>query len=598
MDDNDKTKDELIAELIKLREDNSKMNLILDESEKVKIELSEKEQNFSTLFEYSATPIWIEDFSEIKKRFEQLKQDGINDFNEYFNSHPGVVAEMSGLVKVIDVNELSVKLLGAKDKESLIENLPSYFNKESLEVFKNQIISLAEGNDRFASEIPVFPQSGEKIYVGIILSVPKLYKDTLEIVIISFFDITPIKLAEESLTESEKKFHSIWDKSTDGMRLTDEQGIVVLANDSYCKLIEKSKEEILGKPISIVYEKKRHSEILRKHQERFRARSIPESLERELTLWNGKKVFLELSNTFLENENQPTTSLSIFRDITERKLAEQNLLESEEKFRFLTENSRDMIYKMNIEEGFYEYVSPASIDLFGYAPKEFYDTPVLIQKIIHPDWLNYFEEELVKLEVGEISPTYEYQIIHKSGETRWLHQRNVLIKDTSGKPLSIEGVVTDITERKNVEEKYKESEGMLKSVFRAAPTGIGVIVNRNIIFVNQKFADMMGYSSEELINHNSRMVYATDEEYEWVGKEKYDQIQKYGTGTVETILLRKDGKLIDVLLSSTPIDLDDLSKGVTFTALDITERKMNDIRLKVKKNIKHFMKTLPYHTNP
>ena len=84
---------------------------------------------------------------------------------------------------------------------------------------------------------------------------------------------------------------------------------------------------------------------------------------------------------------------------------------------------------------------------------------------------------------------------------------------------------------------------------------------------------MTGYIREELLGKNSRILYGTEEDYEYVGREKYAQIRERNTGTVETRWLRKDGTVIDVLLSSTPIDPNDLSIGVTFTALDITTRK-------------------------
>ena len=72
----------------------------------------------------------------------------------------------------------------------------------------------------------------------------------------------------------------------------------------------------------------------------------------------------------------------------------------------------------------------------------------------------------------------------------------------------------------------------------------------------------------------------TDEDFEYVGREKYAQIRDRGTGTVETRWKRKDGKVIDVLLSSTPVDPSDLTAGVTFTALDITERKQAEEALR------------------
>jgi PAS domain S-box-containing protein len=91
---------------------------------------------------------------------------------------------------------------------------------------------------------------------------------------------------------------------------------------------------------------------------------------------------------------------------------------------------------------------------------------------------------------------------------------------------------------------------------------------------------MSGYSREELVEQNARMLYPTDEDFEYVGREKYAQIRERGTGTVETRWKRKDGKVIDVLLSSTPVDPSDLTAGVTFTALDITERKQAEDALK------------------
>ena len=69
------------------------------------------------------------------------------------------------------------------------------------------------------------------------------------------------------------------------------------------------------------------------------------------------------------------------------------------------------------------------------------------------------------------------------------------------------------------------------------------------------------------------MLYPTEEDYEYVGREKYRQIAERGTGTVETRWQRQDGEIMHLILSSTPLDATDLSKGVTFTALDITERK-------------------------
>ena len=119
----------------------------------------------------------------------------------------------------------------------------------------------------------------------------------------------------------------------------------------------------------------------------------------------------------------------------------------------------------------------------------------------------------------------------------------------------------------------RASENYLSSIFRAAPTGIGVTCNRILLDVNDRICAMTGYDREELIDHDARILYPSQEEYERVGAEKYRQITAQGTGTVETRWMCKDRRIIDVLLSSTPMDPDNLAAGVTFTALDITEAK-------------------------
>jgi PAS domain S-box-containing protein len=140
----------------------------------------------------------------------------------------------------------------------------------------------------------------------------------------------------------------------------------------------------------------------------------------------------------------------------------------------------------------------------------------------------------------------------------------------------------EIAERKQTEKELRRKTEELKSVFRASPTGIGLVSSpeRIILQVNKKLCEMLGYAEEELIGKNARIVYQSEEEYENVGKQKYKMIQKYGTGTVETRWKRKDGSILDILLSSSPIDTNDLSLGVTFTALDITNRKMADEEIK------------------
>jgi PAS domain S-box-containing protein len=127
--------------------------------------------------------------------------------------------------------------------------------------------------------------------------------------------------------------------------------------------------------------------------------------------------------------------------------------------------------------------------------------------------------------------------------------------------------------RKQMEEALREHENRLQSIFRAAPTGIGVVRDKILQEVNQRICEMTGYMQEELIGKSIRIFYPTQEEYEYAEWKKDHLIAETGTGTVETRWQKKNGPIMDILLSSTPMDPSDLSKGLTFTALNITERK-------------------------
>jgi PAS domain S-box-containing protein len=132
---------------------------------------------------------------------------------------------------------------------------------------------------------------------------------------------------------------------------------------------------------------------------------------------------------------------------------------------------------------------------------------------------------------------------------------------------------TDLSEQKRTEEALRENQERLQSIFRVVPAGIGHVCDRVLLEINQRACEMTGYTIEELVGRNARILYPSQEDYEYFGSEKYRQINEKGIGVVETRWQRRDGSVLDILMASTPLDPADLTKGTIFTALDITDRK-------------------------
>ncbi len=294
-----------------------------------------------------------------------------------------------------------------------------------------------------------------------------------------------------------------------------------------------------------------------------------ETLEMELEALGG--VYLVSCTPVLDDNGHLKEAIHIATDITEHKKAVHTLRQSEERFRALTESTSDWIWEVD-QNGVYTYASPKIKDLLGYEPTEvlgktpFDLMPADEAKRIEGEYRN-------RLTSGEPFSHFENTNLHKDGRLVVLETSGVPIVDRDRSLLGFRGVDRDITDRKQAVEELKEREKTLRSIFRAAPVGIGLVIDRILKEVNDRICEMVGRSRDELVEKSARILYPTEEDFEWVGREKYRQIHKRGTGTVETRWQHKNGQLIDVLLSSTPLDPDHLSAGVTFTALDISDRK-------------------------
>ncbi len=158
--------------------------------------LKKSEAEAWSLYEDAAIPIMIEDFSAIKIYLDKLRAVGLEDWETYFEQNPDEIKKIAGLIKVISVNKKMIDFYGEGSEEKLSKNISAFFIEESYPVFQKEIIAIAKGAQSFSSEIPVRGLRSEKLYLLISISIPTIYQESMERVIVSFVDISEIKRAE------------------------------------------------------------------------------------------------------------------------------------------------------------------------------------------------------------------------------------------------------------------------------------------------------------------------------------------------------------------------------------------------------------------
>ncbi len=262
----------------------------------------------------------------------------------------------------------------------------------------------------------------------------------------------------------------------------------------------------------------------------------------------------------------------------EHKRIEEDLRKSEEKYRRLTENARDMIYRQSLPDGKYEYVNQASFEIMGYSPEEICNYPMHIRETIHPDWKDYLEEQWEKLKKGEIPPFYEFQIVHKSGDVKWIHQRNVLIFDNNGHPVATEGIATDITDRKRTEETLRENEERLALSLSVSTSGIWDLnLKTGDMYLDKEFLKLLGYAKGDLTETVDalRSIHHPDEWDEMWGAVNAHLKGETNIYINEHRLLMKCGDWKWILTQARVVhyDYDDVPERMIGVVTDISERR-------------------------
>jgi PAS domain S-box-containing protein len=271
----------------------------------------------------------FQDITERKQAEERLN-DERNLLRMIINAIPDEIAVKDLERRFVLVNPPSLRALGVTSLDQVIgKRDDDLMAKEFAEISKREEERvLSSGKPILNTEglSRLDPKTG-KIKRAILVSRSPILDRNGGItgLVVINRDITERRRTEDASQTLEHHFRLVWENSTDGMRLTNEEGTIIRVNEAFCRMVGMDRRELEGRSLAVVYGTERQDHVACRHRERFRTRTVEAHFEREVVLWNGRKMWIEVSNTFLDVPGQPSLLLGIFHEITERKQAEARI---------------------------------------------------------------------------------------------------------------------------------------------------------------------------------------------------------------------------------------------------------------------------------
>jgi PAS domain S-box-containing protein len=381
------------------------------------------------------------------------------------------------------------------------------------------------------------------------------------------FDVTESKKAEEVLQKTYARHSAMIENIGDVIAIVGADGMNKYQSPNIEKWFGWKPEDLIGTngwekmhPEDIERIQKEFSEMLKKE-----TASI---VEYRFKCKDGNYKWIEL--TALNRINDPAINgvLLNYHDITERKRAEEKLIESEEKYRSLIENMEEIIYFTDTA-GKIVHISP-QVSRYGYTPDELIAMDSFIDLIFPADVERVATEYLTAVTTGEVNPS-EYRLIDHQGEPHWVETRSRMVRDASGNIIGNTGVLRDIAERKQAEEKLRN----LSTVVEQSSEGIAIAdVEGNITFVNNAWALLHNYETREELIGKPLSIFHNQQQIEKEVIPFNQKVKENGFHTGEVGHIRKDGAPFPTLMSTTLLkDEQGNPYAIAGLAKDITERK-------------------------
>ncbi|MDO8737124.1 MAG: PAS domain S-box protein, partial [Thermoleophilia bacterium] len=287
----------------------------------------------------------------------------------------------------------------------------------------------------------------------------------------------------------------------------------------------------------------------------------------------GIRHLMEQGTPVKDADNEPLYIDGIIFDVTERVQAQEALQQSEERLRLMTENARDIIFRMRLlPEPAFEFVSPSVMEVTGYTPEEYYADPGLGRKIVFEDDQYILDRNALSPE--EISEPMEIRWVRKDGRVIWLELQNSPVIDSEGVLVAIDGIARDITERKYTEEAYR-------TLVDNSLQGLAIFQEGRAVFANDALAEMTGYAVEEIVGFSAERLEQNLHPDDRTHVLRYMQ-SVYGGKTAEPGLearfIRKDG---GVIWAEAMMNLTEYKGKQALQAVyvDVTRRKTSELEL-------------------